>query len=347
MIEKELNRRDTKMLQALSVMAMLCLHLFDTWGYKYTFTPLLFVGGEAIFMYIGKLCDFCVFGFAFCSGYGHMAQFGKENYYSRRLRGLLSVLISYWTVLVVFSIASIIMGQSEFMPGSWKEFFLNALLIEDSYNIAWWYMLTYAVLILASPVILKAVQRNNSVLVLVLGFAVYCVAYYVRFRVTTDNWLLIKFGRFGMTLFEYLIGAVCYKEQIFTKLYRHWSSIQKPLRMILALALCIGMLYGHTKIVTSWFIAPVTGFVLITLFHFWEKPEWITKSFLFVGGHSTNIWLIHMFFYTRMFKKYVFIAKFSILIFLLVLGITIALSFVLHEIEGSIQRKVEAVLPPL
>lgn len=40
----ELTKRDTKMIQGLSVLAMLCLHLFDK-DYTGLFTPLIFVGG--------------------------------------------------------------------------------------------------------------------------------------------------------------------------------------------------------------------------------------------------------------------------------------------------------------
>lgn len=52
MRSKELSVKDTKMLQALSVMAMLCLHLFDTRDYFGKFSPILFVGGGTfVFVY--------------------------------------------------------------------------------------------------------------------------------------------------------------------------------------------------------------------------------------------------------------------------------------------------------
>lgn len=40
----ELSKNDSKMLQGLSVLAMVCLHLFDR-DYTGLFTPLLFGGG--------------------------------------------------------------------------------------------------------------------------------------------------------------------------------------------------------------------------------------------------------------------------------------------------------------
>lgn len=64
------------MLQGLSVLAMLCLHLFDR-NYQNLFQPLIFVGGIPFSFYVAQLSDFCVFGFAFCSGYAHMTMYSE------------------------------------------------------------------------------------------------------------------------------------------------------------------------------------------------------------------------------------------------------------------------------
>ena len=130
----ELTRKETKMLQGLSVFAMVCLHLFCTYDYADKFTPLMFFGGVSLCFYIAQLSDFCVFGFAFCSGYGHMVQFDKDGFYKSRLKGLLALLCDYWLILCVFSVISIAAGQTEFMPGSIHKFITSALLLETPYN---------------------------------------------------------------------------------------------------------------------------------------------------------------------------------------------------------------------
>ena len=77
----ELTKKDTKMLQGLSVLAMVWLHLFDTNNYQGLFQPLLFIGDLPVSFFLGQLSDFCVFGFAFCSGYAHMLLFEQKDYY--------------------------------------------------------------------------------------------------------------------------------------------------------------------------------------------------------------------------------------------------------------------------
>ena len=338
----ELTKNDSKMLQGLSVLAMVCLHLFDR-NYQGLFTPLVFVGEVPMSFYLGQLSDFCVFGFAFLSGYAHMMQYGQAGYYQRRLKGLLSVFCSYWLILIVFSIVGIAIGQGDYMPGSLKKFILNALTLENSYNGAWWYLFTYGILVLISPILLKWVKRSHPIVVLSIGFAVYCVAYYVRFKLGYSNWFLGKFGPFGMTLFEYLLGALALKYQVFTRIYKIWEKIPKAARCLLATVLMLGMLYGRTKVVPSLFVAPVTGFVVMTLFHFWNKPEVVKKAFLLVGRHSTNIWLTHMFFYSVMFKNLVYIVKYPLLVFAFMLAITIPLSMLLQLVERPIQKRIARI----
>jgi len=339
----ELNRQDTKMLQGLSVLAMVWLHLFCTLDYADKFTPLVSWGGVPVSFYVAQLSDFCVFGFAFCSGYGHIVNYGKDGFYKSRLKGLLAVLCDYWLILCIFSIVSTVVGQAEFMPGSIRKFVMNALTLESSYNGAWWYMFAYIVLVICSPVLLKSVEKYHPLLVLAIGFAVYCAAYYVRFNVKTDNWLLVKFGPLGMTLFEYLIGAVCYKIKFLSWLRKRCSKLPIAVCWSAATILIVGMLYGRTRIISSLFVAPVTGFIIMALFALWRKPKWIERVFLFVGSHSTNIWLTHMFFYLVLFRNLVYKAKYPVFIFAYMIVITITLSLLLQIVQKPLHKVVSRV----
>lgn len=339
----ELTRKDTKMLQGLSVLAMVLLHLFCTYNYKDKYTPLLFFQDVPVCFYIAQLSDFCVFGFAFCSGYGHMVNWGKDGFYKNRLKGLLVLLCDYWVILCAFSCVSIVVGQADFMPGSLRQFLMSAFLVETSYNGAWWYLLTYTVLVIICPVILKIVEKNHSLIVLTAGFLVYCAAYYVRFRLITGNWLMIRFGPFGMTLFEYLMGAVCYKIGFVTQLRKCWRKVPKLIQSGVAVILILTMLYGRTKIVPSLFVAPVTGSVIMALFILLKKPRWIEEVFLYIGNHSTNIWLTHMFFYLVLFRHFVYTAKYPPLIFVFMMGITITVSILLQRIQKPLHKLVAQI----
>ena len=328
----ELTKNDTKMLQGLSVLAMVCLHLFDK-DYTGLFQPLIFINDIPLSFYFGQLSDFCVFGFAFCSGYAHMKLFEQPNYYRKRLKSLLVLIINFWIVLLGFTIVSICAGQADFMPGTLSTFLGNVFLYNMTYNGAWWYLWVYVLLVLVSPLLLKTVKKLPIAITLIIGFAIYCASYYVRFQITTDNYFLVRFGPFGMTIFEYLLGCVAYKLHLFSNLKEVWVKIPQLLRWGGTCVLTIAFLLVRTLLVPSLFVAPVSGLIIISLFTLWKKPKWIKDSFLFVGKHATNIWLTHMFFYLVLFKDLVYIAKYPLLIFLFMLIITIPVSMIIQLIE--------------
>lgn len=141
----------------------------------------------------------------------------------------------------------------------------------------------------------------------IVQLGIYCSAYYIRFKMVPDNWFLVKYGLFGMTLAEFCIGVFCLKGNWLEVLSRIIKRIPRFGKIVGSIIIWCGMIIGHTLIVSSLFIAPVTGLIIIVLFTLWKKPKLIESFFLWMGRHSTNIWLIHMFFYLHLFKDLVYI----------------------------------------
>ena len=150
-----MSKEESKMLQGISVLAMVCLHLFDNLNYSDLFTPLIMLKGYPLIFYFAQLSDFCVMGFAFCSGYAHMKLFRQKNYYKRRLISLLSLYCNFWIILLLFTLISVATGQADFMPGDFVKFLKTFTTVSVSYNGAWWYMSVYAVIVFISPIVLK------------------------------------------------------------------------------------------------------------------------------------------------------------------------------------------------
>lgn len=166
-----------------------------------------------------------------------------------------------------------------------------------------------------------------------IAFGIYCSAYYVRFSVPDKNWCLTKYGLLGMTYFEFLIGTMVCKNAWLEKIkYCITDKMQEWTKVTGAFAIIIVLLIGHTLIIPSLFIAPFTGVMIILIFSIWEKTELIKKIFLFLGKHSTNIWLIHMFFYHAIFINFVYIGRYPIVILFLMLSITIVCSMCINYI---------------
>lgn len=83
--------------------------------------------------------------------------------------------------------------------------------------------------------------------------------------------------------------------------------------------------------------AVLSGLFLVRL------PGWAEKCFLLLGKHSTNIWLVHMFFSSGLFCDFVFLVRYPVLILGLMLMVSFAVSTVIDwlyqpVLEGLQQR---------
>lgn len=329
------------MLQGLSVLAMLCLHLFDRLDYEGLFHPLLFMKGLPMCFYFGQISDFCVFGFAFCSGYAHMKLFESDaHYYPKRLKSLLRLLLHYWIIVAFFSILSIAFGQTSRMPGSFMTVLGNLFLYRTTYCGAWWYLYAYAFIVLISPFTLRLIQKAHLVVIAVFGLALYCGAYYLRFHFSFDDLILSKSGPIGMTLAEYLIGAVFYREKLFSYIFSFYEKMRAAVRVIIAIAIVLLLFFARTLLLPSLFFAPISGMIIIILFHFWEKPEAIIRCFRLLGEHSTNIWLVHMFFYLYIFDNLVYRAIYPPFILVFMLCLTLFTSMLLRPVQNAVAKLV-------
>ena len=116
----------------------------------------------------------------------------------------------------------------------------------------------------------------------------------------------------GTSLFPYIIGAIFAYKKIYSKLYTVVNKFKY--KNIIIIALISLMIIAH-GIVQTLFVAVFTGIVFICVFNLIDKPKWINRLFNYLGDHSTNIWLIHMFFYMIYFKDLVYGVKYSFIIF--------------------------------
>ena len=173
-----------------------------------------------------------------------------------------------------------------------------------------------------------------KIFVLVI-LGLYLVAYIQRFNelihfnIHVLDWITNQLALLGTSLLPFVWGMYFYKYKIFSKLRefinKHFKNLQIAL---ISFIIVFAMIVGH-GIVQSLIVAPLTGIVTIVLFNVVNKGKYINAVFNFFGNHSTNIWLTHMFFYSVLFKDFVFVARYPIFIFLLMIVITVCCSYVI------------------
>lgn len=270
----------------------------------------------------------------------------SETELKRRWKHLLRFLIQLWTVAAVFSLIGIFSGNPV-IPGSIKEFLLNCLTIKNSYNGAWWYANTYIFLVALQPLSCRFVKRCPAWAVLPVAFIFYTVGYGIRFwgwgncNSALLSWIITHIGLLGTSYLPYIIGMLFCKKRIITFLRQKIIAfgVKSSYIHIFVIVAFVGMIVAH-GIVPSLFVAVITATATITLLCVCRPPVWLTNLLCYFGEHSTNVWLIHMFFYTVLFDGFVFYAKYPIAIFLLLVALSLASSYVIKWISKPILKLV-------
>ena len=332
----ELTKNQIKITKGVAILFMLLIHLFCTKSYDGLYTPIIMIGNVPLIYYIALFGDCCVAIYCFCSGYGLMISYknNKERYIKNNLIRILKLYINFWIILFIFVILlGPIMGQVNNYPGDFKTFILTFTAISPAYNGAWWFFTTYIVLVLVSSAINKVVIKNNNVVIVAISLILYFFAYIQRikgvlvFENEIINWFIRQLALLGTSQFPFIIGAIFADKRIYSKLYNLINKIR--FKNMICISIIILMIIAHGFVETL-FVAVFTGIIFICCFNLMDKPKWLNKILDYLGSHSTNMWLTHMFFYMIYFKEIVFAPKYIFLIFPWLIILCLGASYIIN-----------------
>lgn len=333
----ELSKNDTKVIKGFAIILMVLLHLFSHLE-NIAYTPVIKIGDTPLAYYIGIFGFCCVSIYCFCSGYAqYLLSENSENYFKGRLKSIVKLLINYELILVIFSIIGLFIKSPD-IPVSFTKF-IRCVFLVGSYNGAWWFLTVYVMLTLTSPVLYRIVKKFNSILVLVITLIIYCVAYYFRaINPATDffqNPVLERIIYYVVLYFSslilYVVGMIFYKHKVISFLRKKLKYGENKF-LLPVIILIFVLMIACQVFITPLPFAPLFGLIAVICLSLIKRNKVSEKFFLFFGTHSTNIWLIHMFFYRVLFVNFVYIAKYPVLIVLFMFAICIAVSYALNYI---------------
>jgi hypothetical protein len=327
-------------LKAIAILMMLCLHLFNR-DYHGLFIPLFFIGEQPLSFYISLFCDACVPIFAFVSGYGLYHKFlqDKTNYAKSNMLRLKKLYVNYWIVLILFAVILGWLLQKSGYPGSWSKFLLNFSGVDTSYNGAWWFFTVYVLFVLTSEFWFQLLERIYLPAYLLALFVLYLIAFYFRiykpnvFENSILHWMHRQLALYFSTLFQFMLGAFALKCKWNTKITYMFSFVRH--RNSLIFVLMLGLVVFHA-VIPNLIIAPFTAIGFIFLFVQLRLNRAINRFLDYMSPHSTNLWLIHMFFYMIFFKSFVYGFQYPILIFVILVAMCVICSYVINFIQNKI-----------
>lgn len=320
---------------------MVVLHLFCRKGGDVYGTPLLWINDTTPFVYyLGFLAEICVPMYCLCSGYAHY-RLGETNGLTvkRNSKRLLKFLINFWIVLAIFSIVGLIV-KSEDIPVSFTEFLDNTFLYKLSYNGAWWFVATYVLLVCLSFPLLKLVSKVNGILLFIImaGQMLFFWLYdsTIKDAISVNPIMSIVATQLvnlvGDVLLSYVCGMIIAKYDIVTFIIKK-KNIKNIWLILILLVISVVVCIAEKA-----FAMPFYAIIVFLIFNSISKNKAFINIFDFLGTHSTNIWLVHMFFYLVLFAGLVQNLKYPLFIFIGMMVICIAVSYVINLIYKPIIR---------
>lgn len=330
----ELTKQDIKETKGIAILSMLLLHLFCRKGTDVYGTPLIWLSEDTpLIYYLGFLSEICVPMYCMCSGYAHY-RLGESGGLTvkRNCRRGLKFLLNYWIILLIFSLVGILV-QSTTIPVSIERFLGNFFLYRVSYNGAWWFVPTYIILLCLSYGVYKLVCSLHGVII--LGVGSMELLFFALFKTRVQEFLTGNFAvecigtqvlnLAGVPIFSYIAGMMIARYALISYLKK-----RKLPDWVLIVALIIASL--AVCIIHKAILMPYYAILVFTVANVVNKNAGVKKGLGFLGKHSTNIWLVHMFFYLTLFPGLVQNLKYPFLIFMGLLMICILVSLIINYI---------------
>lgn len=329
----ELTRKQTKQLQGIAILLMFGLHLFNRADFAEKYNAHFYFFGKPILLYISYVFDACVPIYLFCSGYGYgYKSKNGNNSIKSRIKRLIPFIEKYWVVIVLTCIVGNMLGMQEQYPGDIGKFLVNIFLLKNSYVGALWFAQIYVILVLLSNWIYKVINKNiNTYIIIGISGIIYVGAFVIEYVV------LPCIGNIGFNSVLYTLMLICRSQFAFVfgmlvaarrmkvsyKFVKVFSEHQ-------VIALCIFWAVVIIRgCVCHMIFAPFSAYIILLLFLSVSTKLPLESIFIFLGKHSTNMWMTHMQVYMIFAPSFVFWTKNALVVYVTLVVCTLIISYIL------------------
>lgn len=335
---------ETNIIKGIAICAMLFHHLFYTTNVYGDFTQQLAI-----------ICKVCVSMFLFVSGYGMAIQYSKLHSNGIRnqifctskflLKRLSKFYLNYWAIFIILvPLGVLVLGRPLSVAygtenSIWSSLAKDFLGIQglDSYIITWWFNALIISLYILFPFLYLLMKRSF----LAIGFLILLFLWPREYIV--ENFFYI----FYLWNSNLVIYTLVFTLGIFTAL--HIEQINKilnkiPVILIFILGISISLIlclvrqiwaFEYTDAITT--DAFITIFITLSITAFCRKTKLQITPLAILGRHSMNIYLIHTFILMFFFPVYLLETGFVPTIFIILLGESFAISFLLEYAKRSLK----------
>lgn len=336
-VQASFSKTHTQIAKGSAILLMVFHHLFAVPGRFGPYTPVLVFNGINIEYTIAVFGKICVGIFLFLSGFGlyHslISQPSLGKMYLKAWNKLLRIMINYWTILAfVFPIGlclgffsldlhTVVGVITGLYPKVWE----------------WWFLCQYVVLIMISPlIVLTCTKAAKNKAAGVAGLLAVYGVYFIAVSRQYDS-IAVNFALAYMSYLTKWNCAVIFALGVYAAhsgacrlfVYGSHSATRAVNTVILILTIALRMLVAKdaASMKMDYIFAPLFVFSLTTVVY----GTGFEKVLTFFARHSTNIWLTHTFWCYYFAPKIVCIPKYSLLIYIWLLVLSLGSSCVINS----------------
>ena len=338
-----MTRDESLQLKGIAILLMLALHLFSDLDTVTAETSWLipFWNGKPIVYAFSRVASCCVPIYLFLGGYGLSRTF-ESSPQMHNGRRVLSLYVNFWIVFLLFIPMACVICPQDY-PETIPTLLLSSIAWTPTYNGAWWFLLPYAFLTLVSAPFMRFVHRQSMRTNLILigaELVLFVGDYLLRTRLDGHYGLGADSLRTLTSIFVLLpafhMGALFAHFRLMEKLKQSTVNTQPYIiYLILLFFILLKMTMGSSSLPNSFFAV-----IYISLFVCLKRSTGFEAVCRYFGHHSTNIWLIHAFFYAHLFHSFIYSPRYPLLIFLLLLAVSLACSYVVGWIYAPLRRRI-------
>ncbi len=335
MIRKDFfGKKEATMLAGIAILLMVWHHLFtySDWLISSVNVKSVFGSKADEFVWLSsRLGNICIYIFAFSTGYVLCRRWQIYDTWRKRIKRILSFLISYWMVCVTFWIFALVFNEPlpTLSQAIYNLFGLHTGYYSYFINVTFaWYVAYYCFLLIVSPLI-RLTLGTNKEKPKYYFFSVCCIFAII---IATTEIFTNLYGYalcLGTSLTGYIVAQNDGFEKLKTGMKKYYQNVWICIiGIILSLALRAAMLFTFNSLNIPTWIIPlgILGESTITfLFIFFTisllnriKIPSIEKILLFFGEISMFLWFLHglPFSGSKFLQKYLYWSSEPLLIFL-------------------------------
>lgn len=303
---------DTRIIKGIAILLMLHHHMFispDNYPYGTVFKTIINYNGTSITHAISEFGNYCITLFAFLGGYSIYKCYKKPHFFTNKL---LTLYKNFWKVFIIFiPIAFLFFGNQNphanadyinntYSCFNFREFVLNLIGINYTYNSEWWFFIFYIKAVFLGLIFIYIFENNNSYYKEIFGIFIFVIILRLFFVIgsreeyagITEDVINFFFQNYSIVAAVFM-GIVFSKYDLLSRVISWLHELPFLARKSLSILSILSVFLYRYGLSMDFIYVPL---FVVALFELFGYSSVMRKGLAFLGRNSSNMYYTHTFY---------------------------------------------------